>query len=236
MASKNKAFARLHPDFVLPPDYLMYESFRIDYEKYYRSGRMAASWLLSIIRKYQGDQTQDALDWGCGPARIIRHLPELAPTIRWYGSDYNSKSIEWFSANLPTIVWKVNQITPPLDMADNSLDVVYGFSRFTHLSATNHELWAAELHRVLRSGGLAIVSTQGHNFLNLLTESEKKLFNKGQLVIRGQVLEGHRTYSAFHPPQYINKLFYMFKVIEHQIDTPNANHPLPQDIWILQKP
>jgi SAM-dependent methyltransferase len=235
MASKNSTFAKRHPDFTIPPDYLMYESFRMDYEKYYQSGQSAAIWLLSLIRQYQGDQTRDVLDWGCGPGRIIRHLPELDPHIRWYGSDYNEKSIAWCAEHLSGITWKVNGISPPLDLPDYSVDVVYGFSIFTHLSEENHIEWAAELHRVLRPGGLAIVSTQGDHFLPLLTDSEKKNYKEGQLVVRGQVLEGHRTYSAFHPPKYIKNLFYMYEIKEHKVETPTAQNKLPQDIWVLQK-
>ena len=32
---KNNKFKKKNPDFVLPPDYLLYEAFRLDYEKYY---------------------------------------------------------------------------------------------------------------------------------------------------------------------------------------------------------
>ena len=41
--------------------------------------------------------------------------------------------------------------------------------------------------------------TQGDNFKVKLTDLELTKYKKNELVVRGKVKEGHRTYSAFHP-------------------------------------
>lgn len=234
-AAKNREFRRQHPDFVLPPDYLLYESFRLDYEKYFLSGQTAAQWLVQLIGKYISHTEQDILDWGCGPGRIIRHLPVLLPGSRITGSDYNAGTIAWCRVHLPGITFKKNGLVPPLDVAENSQDVLYGFSIFTHLSEENHITWASEIHRVLKPQGIAILSTQGDHFLPLLTDSESKAYQRGELVVRGRVKEGHRTFSAFQPKKYMLYLFNAFELLEHQIVTPTLGAPLPQDIWVFRK-
>ena len=43
------------------------------------------------------------------------------------------------------------------------------------------------------------LTTQGDNFRVKLTDLELNKYNNDELVVRGKVKEGHRTYSAFHP-------------------------------------
>jgi ubiquinone/menaquinone biosynthesis C-methylase UbiE len=234
-AARNRRFRRQHPDFVLPPDYLLYESFRLDYEKYYQSGKAAATWLAALIQKHTARPDPAILDWGCGPGRVIRHLSALFPDSRITGSDYNTQSIRWCSSHLSGVTFIQNELNPPLQVADNSQDVLYGISIFTHLSEHNHNAWAAEIHRVLRSNGIAIISTQGDNFIPLLTEKEAQSYLQGELVVRGMVKEGHRTFSAFQPNKYMMNSFNMFDVVEHQMITPTPGSPLPQDIWVFKK-
>src|SRR5690606_21036025 len=113
-----------------------------------------------------------------------------------YGTDYNRKSIEWCSDNLKGINFNNNKLEADLPWAKNYFDIVYGLSIFTHLSETLHFDWFKELMRVLKPEGIFLFTTQGNNFTIKLTEQELKLFRKGELVIRGKVTEGHRTYSA----------------------------------------
>ena len=41
---ENQLFKEKHPDVLLPPDYLMYESFQVDYRKYYTDSKETAKW------------------------------------------------------------------------------------------------------------------------------------------------------------------------------------------------
>ena len=51
----------------------------------------------------------------------------------------------------------VNRDVPPLDVADDTYDLVYAFSVFTHLT-DSWSAWLLELHRVLKPGGLFVVT------------------------------------------------------------------------------
>jgi ubiquinone/menaquinone biosynthesis C-methylase UbiE len=224
----NHAFKRNYPHVVLPPDYLMYESYRLDYQKYYEDGKNTALWLVDLIKTYHSGENLSILDWGCGPGRVVRHLPDiLPPSTLISATDYNSKSIQWCKENLSDIEFLTNGIHPPLTYAENSFDVVYGLSIFTHLSRNNHSLWKNELYRVLKPGGIAIISTQGKNYLDLL---------KGQLVCRGKVKEGHRTYSAFQPADFMRKLFSKYVIETHIEMDPLSSKVIPQDVWVFKKP
>jgi hypothetical protein len=69
----------------LPPDYLLYESYGMRYAAYADGGKQAAEWLFGMVspwlESFEADKRKplSVLDWGCGPARMIRHLPDLLP-------------------------------------------------------------------------------------------------------------------------------------------------------------
>ena len=67
-----------------------------------------------------------------------------------------------------------------------------------------------------------------------LSESEIKVFDKGKIVVRDKVKEGHRTFSAFHPDDFVVRLFKDLDVVEHNKSFLN-NTALEQDSWIFRK-
>lgn len=232
----NQAFKNQNRDVKLPPDYLIYESFQINYEKYYSDGKETAQWLLDHFEKHIDLKEKRILDWGCGPGRIIRHLPKaVGNNCEYYGTDYNKESIDWCTKNLPEIQFNLNPLAAELPYENDFVDAIYGISIFTHLSEQMHIDWYNELYRVLRPGGVMFLTTQGDNFKTKMTEEELNAYQKGQLVVRGNVKEGHRTFSAFHPKEFMMKLFSNAQVLEHIERKPTSTAWLPQDIWLIKK-
>lgn len=233
--AQNKSFKNEHPSFKLPPDYLMYESFQMDYQKYYQSGKKNAAWLSSLFEKHVELKNKKILDWGCGPGRIIRHLPNIISNdCSFYGSDYNTASIKWCSENLPNIKFNNNTLEANLPYPDNEFDVIYGLSIITHLSEGKHYEWFQELYRVLKPNGILLLTAQGDNYISKLSIEEQQKYQRGELVIRGNVTEGHRVYSSFHPTQFMQDLFKEALIVDHITQEPTANW-VPQDIWIIKK-
>jgi len=232
----NQAFRAAHPAVVLPPDYLMYESFQLNYRKYYEGGRETAEWVRDHLARHLQLQNQHILDWGCGPARVIRHLPEVVGNgCRYTGTDYNARSIEWCRRHLPGIEFLLNGINPPLQAEAATFNAVYGISIFTHLSASGHQRWYDELLRVTRPGGVLLFTTHGAAFREIMTDVERSSFDAGQLVIRSNVDEGHRVFAAFQPPVYLRKLFSQHcEVLEH-IPGERQGAAASQDVWLLRK-
>ena len=231
----NREFRKNNPDVILPPDYLMYESFQLDYYRYYVNGRKTAEWLVDHVRPYLEFSNAEILDWGCGPGRIIRHLPDLIPEAKSYnGTDYNSKSINWCAENLSSIRFTQNELFPPLPFEDNSVDLIYGISIFTHLSESAHEAWLNELYRVLRPNGVLFLTLHGDGFQVKLEPAEQDAFKKNKLVVRGQVKEGHRTFIAFHPPEFVKSWASQFEVLKHVPGIVESGI-IEQDVWIFKK-
>jgi len=237
-SSENKRFKIDHPNIALPPDYLIYESFQMDLRKYYYGGLSSAEAIIKRFQKHINLEQARILDWGCGPGRIIRHLPMLLPSgSAYYATDYNKQSIRWCQSRLQGIEFNHNTMEARLPYNSNFFDAIYGISIFTHLSEKMHGQWYAELFRVLKPGGVLMVTTQGDNFKVKLTENELLQYQSNILVVRGKVKEGHRTYSAFHPKDYMKNLFSNVEILEHIEPKPEIGAGwIPQDIWMIRKP
>jgi len=230
----NLAFKKNNPTVILPPDYLIYESFQMNYDKYYFDGKESAKWVFDYVGKYIELKNKKILDWGCGPARVIRHLPEvIGANCEFYGTDYNKNSIDWCTKNLPNLKFNLNPLEAKLPYSTDFFDVIYGISIFTHLSEQLHYDWYAELYRILKPNGILFITCHGNNFREKLITSEQKIYDSGSLVVRGKVKEGHRTFAAFQPKEFMLKLFKNAQILEH-IETRPTTY-LPQDIWVVRK-
>lgn len=234
---KNQHFKNEHPDVALPPAYLVYESFQMDYDRYYHGGKASAKWIADLMSPHLTSTRHQILDWGCGPARVIRHLPQvLGDRNSYHGCDYNAKTISWCQQHIPHVSFALNEINPPLPYQKELFNAVYGISIFTHLSEENHLKWIQELHRILLQKGIALITTHGEAFKRKLTPIELNTYDSGKLVIRSKAKEGQRMYAAFHPPVYLTTLFKDngFEVISHSPGIHREDY-IEQDTWILRK-
>jgi SAM-dependent methyltransferase len=231
----NKAFRKKNPDIILPPDYILYESFQINYDSYYNQGFDSSKRILDLLMKYKELRNLKILDWGCGPGRLIRHMPELIKHgCEYYGTDYNKKTIEWCSQNIQNVIFNFNELYPPLPYEENFFDIIIGISVFTHLSEELHYAWIKELRRICSKKGILYITTHGIGFKSKLTRKEIRQFDDGNIVIRGKVKQGHRIYTAFQPEKFMLHLVEDFEILEHIENAPESRY-IPQDIWIISK-
>lgn len=231
---ERRHFIAQNPDISIPPAYLIYESFDLNYDSYYFASRKTASWLLDHFRKYIDLSNINILDWGCGPARIVRHLPDLLdPSCGIYATDYNPGSIEWNRKHIKGVNFNLNAISPPLPYVNDSFNVIYGISIFTHLPEELHFSWFHELIRISKNNGILFLTLHGKSFKIKLTDDENKKFDSGALIIRGNTKAGHRTFTSFHPPDFVHRLVEGHQVVEH-IEGEVINNKPQQDIWIIR--
>lgn len=106
-------------------------------------------------------QFHSVLDLGCGPARVLPHVATLAPDAVLSGCDIDRAAIEWASRHHPRLDWSTNRFEPPLPYGDGSFELVYSISVFSHLDEPFQDRWLAEVRRVLRPGGIALLSVHG---------------------------------------------------------------------------
>jgi SAM-dependent methyltransferase len=225
------AFAERHGPAPLPPDDLAYDAYgNLDWDFYWGFGRHIVGVLGPQLTALGAEGR--VLEWGCGPARIVRHLPEaLGAGWEVYGSDANPRTVAWCAANIQGVQFAVNEPVPPLPYATASFDALYSVSVFTHLPAELHAAWAAELHRVLKPGGTLICTLNGDASRHLLLPAERPAYDAGHLVVRGGVAGGTRCFVAYHPPAYVaGDLLRGFDVVQH-VPAPNAFGER-QDLWI----
>lgn len=113
------------------------------------------------------------LDFGAGCGRILQHFIPDGPSLA--ASDVDPTAIEYLHTAFPGIHSIANQSRPPLPFKGQQFDVVYAFSVWTHLPVALQDEWLAEMHRLLRPGGLLLISTMGYRALKLLREGNNPL-------------------------------------------------------------
>jgi SAM-dependent methyltransferase len=107
------------------------------------------------------DEFPRILDFGCGCARVLRWMEPLSTGNDIHGCDIDELAISWAQDSLPFGTFVANDPLPPLPYADEHFDLVLNHSVFTHLDAEYQDLWLSELARVLKPGGLALLSVHG---------------------------------------------------------------------------
>lgn len=115
------------------------------------------------------------LDFGCGCGRVLRRWREL--DARVCGTDVNAAAVDWCRTHLPFAEVGVNGLEPPLSYGEASFDLVYAISVFTHLPVKTQLAWRDELRRVLRPGGLLMLSVRGDVHIGRLTREERRIYD-----------------------------------------------------------
>ncbi len=161
-------------DLPVPPALLRFRvAERIGRDSFVTVGRAAAENLITALavagRTLRPSDT--VLDFGCGCGRTLVWLPARFPEARFFGTDTDRDAIAWCQRNLPNGAFVVNDSVPPMPFRDGSFDLVSSVSVFTHLNEEHQLLWLAELRRVLKPGGLAILTIHGEDAANVLGES-----------------------------------------------------------------
>jgi len=177
---------------------------------------------------------QRLLDFGCGSGRVTRHWPAIGP-VDVDGSDIDAPAVAWCAEHLTFGRFAHHGLEPALPYADETFDLAYAVSVFTHLPAELQLPWAAELRRVLRPGGLLVLSLHGDAYLDRLAPREDDDYRAGRLVVRRPSSAGRNLCSTFHPREYVGStLAGGFELLEH-ISNGMAGTP-HQDLVVLRKP
>lgn len=236
----NREFLRANPGYAQPPATLAFDAYNtINLKAYAEIGRRQAEGFAAFMKEHwpaQDDGPRRVLEWGCGPARLIRHMPELLEQldVEVEGTDYNEATIAWCRDNFPGITFTLNGLNPPLPFDEGRFTASYNFSVVTHLSEEVQMSWASELYRVLRPGGILLMTTHGKNFEHLLTERrELARYNDGEVVIQSKYEEGKKWFLAIHPEAFVKqRLLREFSEV-HKLD--GAPWAITQDVWLARK-
>lgn len=178
------------------------------------------------------------LDWGCGPCRTLRWLFPRNTQTEFYGCDVDRRAIAWCLKNAGhKAEFRVTAAKPPLPYGDRSFDIVFGVSVFSHLDASFQEMWLAELKRILRPGGLLMLSLMGTTIASILPEPDRSQFMKdGFLFKSSPVWKGvHSDWyvDAYQSEEYGREIFSKhFEVMSYLHAGMNGH----QDLVVLRRP
>ncbi|HKP89120.1 MAG TPA: class I SAM-dependent methyltransferase [Thermoleophilaceae bacterium] len=207
-----------------------------DPQRFHRVGALNRD---TILRTLERAGTEIAslgsiLDFGCGCGRVARHWANLdGPEL--HGCDYNPELVDWCRANLEFMEARVNGLEPPLPYESASFDLVYAISVLTHLTEPLATAWLDELARVVRPGGLLLVTTHGKLHRDGIPPRSRAAFDRGELVVARRRLPGTNACAAFHPRAYMEaQLASRFDSVAFYGD--GANLPFHQDVYLARAP
>ena len=127
--------------------------------EYHIGGVFQGNKLSREIEKFYGDKKPlDILDFGCGAARILRYFAYFKPEHTYHACEVNEEAVALTSRISEKIDARVIKSIPPSPFDDETMDVVYAWSIWTHYDEPTGRAWLEELHRILRPGGLAMIT------------------------------------------------------------------------------
>jgi SAM-dependent methyltransferase len=115
------------------------------------------------------------LDFGCGWGRIIRFFARDSDHRNLSGVDINPSVIEVCRSTNRWSTFAPIDAFPPTELDSESFDVIYAYSVFSHLPEDVTSPWVAEFARLLRPGGLLIVTTRDRGFIQRCQELRTRL-------------------------------------------------------------
>jgi SAM-dependent methyltransferase len=165
------------------------------------------------------------LDWGCGSGRVLRYVA-ARHRVNPRGVDIDADNIKWCETAFPKCSFQTIDLDPPLPLAAESIDLVYGISVFTHLSEPDQFKWLDELRRVTRPGGVLLFSLHGdHTWFRNQSNAPRSTFvdwkRHGFLDaghdpnLNGFVRDANYYRVAYHDANYVVREWSrFFKVVE----------------------
>jgi len=161
--------------FQLPPVMNMMEAHDRREQVFIRQGTSMCAALVDCIARHERDvpiPELDILDFGCGVGRVALPLfyAYRKPTAC---VDVDPACIDYLNSQIPEANPTVCGYNPPLPFDDGSFDVIYAVSVWTHLPPEKAHEWMLEMVRVLRPGGVALITTSNYPVLAVRREKLK---------------------------------------------------------------
>ena len=206
-----------------------------DVQWFHESGSLSANTVREAVADLGLEMREFGriLDFGCGCGRVLRHWRDLEH-VEIYGTDYQQRLIDECRQVVPFVHLSVNGLEPPLPFADASFDLVYSFSVFTHLDERQQLAWRDEIRRVLKPGGVLVMSTQGLPYMDRMNRTERERFEGGDVVCQRRDYRGENICQTYHPEQYVRGAFSDgLSVVDYQRE--GARGCPPQDLYVLRR-
>ena len=167
-------------------------------------------------------QARRVMDFGCGCGRTLRWLLDEYGAVEFHGVDVHRGAIDWCRKHLSRGFFLHCSPEPPLPYADAHFDVIYSISVFTHLDQRMQDLWLAELRRLLRPGGVLVLTVHGERCIGTSDASALQALRSAGFLhwrsnkLKGIVPEGYHT--SWHSQAYIvQRLSRWFQNVHYEV-------------------
>jgi SAM-dependent methyltransferase len=215
--------------------------------EYWLSGLGTHELTLQICRDH-GVEPGCFVDFGAASGRVIRHMAAYESFKELWALDINWRHIMWMQRYLPASIKAVHTSSiPHLPLEDNSVDCVQAMSVFSHIEVFE-TAWLAELRRILKPGGIAILSVVTEEQVNAMNDTwpmyipltkhprwsedfPLRLWRQGKITLRWHA---DRSYSSnvIYDTDYLQSAWgRILDIVEHR-----RQFPLYQDLLVMQKP
>jgi SAM-dependent methyltransferase len=190
---------------------------------------------------------QRALDFGCGPGRILLQLEAVGGALELHGCDIDSEAVGWAQKHIPWARCVVSPPLPPTGFAAEFFDLVFNHSVFSHLDERYQDAWLAELARVTTPDGILLLSVNGEHAFADFEKSwreagadpsplKEKLISEGILYLVEDSWRGGPFpdfyHSTFHLPWYVFEHWGRFFEVKAYISRGALDF---QDLALLQR-
>ncbi len=188
----------------LPPSFLTGRVFgeESSAQEFLRGGLVDWKRFLISFREHLGIDSlvnKEILDFGGGCARIARNFLPFSGSTKLSLCDIDGDAIQWIKESMPWIRPQVSQPSPPLPYADDSFDLVYSFSVFSHMPAPTAIAWLEELKRVVRPGGGMVLTTQGQHVIDRILANDVEHHFPDKETLKSNTKRWQETGNMFFP-------------------------------------
>lgn len=231
---KNNKYKQPLKRFVFPTDRALFNTFQLDYKKYYEDGLIAAQEMIDW-GGLKAIKDPIVLDWGCGTGRVIRHIPYLKKDSICYGADIDCNTIQWCRQSIDSVYFDCIE-HQTLPYPSNYFHLVYGISVLTHIPHTETQYWLIELKRVLQPNGIAVISTHGAHYFHQLSQQHKKQLLQEGAFSNANKQAGSRSKTTYHEASHFKKMLeYHFSIVEFWEGQEFPKKIGGQDCWVIRK-
>jgi SAM-dependent methyltransferase len=157
------------------PERILRTSGTKDFWKYKLTGYTVATQIDKLTRTYfqRGfARFGTVLDWGSGCGRLTQSFLHIDASADIVGVDIDGDNVKWCEENIRASRFQHCKLMPPLDLDAGSVGLVVGISVITHQRDEVQRAWFAELARVLRPRGVAILSFNGEFTMAKVSEGQ----------------------------------------------------------------
>jgi SAM-dependent methyltransferase len=212
--------------------------------QFMRSGKNCYDPINDAINLFYKEQKTKKimLDFGAGVGRTL-HYFNLNDNYLLYACDVDLSAVEYLTKSFPKVQVSNNKFEPPLIYPSDFFDIIYSVSVWTHLPLNLQEPWLDEMHRILKPGGLALITIIGvygykrKTHLQAVNYSCEELISEGIKYCDYKDIENNpgvgKSYGATYQTidytrNHWNKKFSILDIQEGIIDNLN-------DLVILRK-